>query len=63
MNRRTMIQCISDSNPHDDVPDWLEIAEQWLKDYQRMSGRNATQDENELYAMVEGLANYISEEL
>lgn len=72
-----MRQCVSDSNPYDDEPDWIEIAESFVKRHtytgprtgligllRRATGKaeHPTTLDNAL-DIIQGLLEYIEEEL
>ena len=56
-----MTQCVSDSNPHDDEPDVVEEAEKWLKRHPDKGDRYKGCYEHYPRVIIEGLLEYIEE--
>ena len=50
-----------DETPYDNEPDWVEMAELWLKRHKNQVGKR--QGFDELYVMIEGLIDYIEENI
>jgi hypothetical protein len=60
-----MIQCVSDSNPFDDEPDFVEEAEKWMKQNPacaEMDPDSSFGFMHEAFWIIKGLCDYIEEE-
>jgi hypothetical protein len=62
-----MIQCVSDWNPSDDEPDFVEEAEKWLKQNQFLENIDSEIPHirwlHDIYWITKGLLTIIKEEL
>ena len=56
-----MIKCVIDSNPYDDEPDVIEEGEAWLRRHEEDDRNLATCNLNYARAVIEGLMEYIED--